>query len=97
MILSLVKTDVLKCNGCGVWLGRLPKWYNAELGKGWSCEHCGCTSVVIQDGRPYGPRSSEWLDLEAEFSELVHDFSNSSDTDYLNWLLDTVVIKNKGL
>jgi hypothetical protein len=67
--LRLVPSHAIRCNGCKRWLGRLPQWMNAELGNGHSCEHCGCTSVIVSTGRPFGPRYRYWQSLVDEFAE----------------------------
>jgi len=66
---KLIKADsvVVTCGCCGRWLGRMPKFLGIE-GE-WDCE-CGCTSVKVRDGRPYGPKSREWTRVNGEFNDL---------------------------
>lgn len=67
--LLLVESHAIRCNGCKRWLGRMSQWLNGELGNGFQCEHCGCTSVIMSEGRPYGPRYRAWQSLVDEFAE----------------------------
>jgi DNA-directed RNA polymerase subunit RPC12/RpoP len=90
MELKLVKTYVIKCAQCKRWLGRLPRWTNAELGKGHRCEYCGCTSIEITNGRPWGPRSRYWDDLVTEFNDLLSIWMD--DKMESGWFLSTVVV-----
>ena len=74
---SLVET----CASCGAWVERYPSFLGEPDGY-WQCEKCGCTSVRIRDGKPFGPKSRRWHDLVEMFEDL-----------YLNipeWDWDTV-------
>ncbi len=62
-----IHSIVYHCNGCGKWEGRYPL-YMSDLGE-WHCEKCGCTSVKIREGRPYGPRYRDWDKLVSWFWE----------------------------
>lgn len=85
--LKLVKSHAIRCNGCHRWLGRMPQWQNGDLGNGFQCEHCGCTSVIISEGRSYGPRYREWQSLVDEFNDYVK-LGMYSDP----WIKDTVEV-----
>lgn len=54
-----IKSTVITCNACGHWLGRVPL-YESEGDKGDCCDRCGCTSVRLRNGRPFGPRYRYW-------------------------------------
>ena len=47
----------------------MPAWYCGQLGKGWTCHVCGCSSVRIRAGRHYGPKAKEWPALMKEFDD----------------------------
>lgn len=57
------------CASCHSWVERYPQWLG-EMDKSWQCEKCGCSSVDIRVGRPYGPKSREWDWIEKLFYEL---------------------------
>lgn len=76
----LIYSEMGICTLCGHWRGRFPLFYGVfSGGKGDSCEHCGCTSVEIRPGRPFGPRSRYWANLVRFFNHYVLDLS------YENW------------
>jgi len=89
--LCLVKSHRIRCAGCKTWVIRLPQWDGAFLGdKGWQCGKCLCTSIIIEEGRPFGPRCRHWQQLLEEFEEL-YPFWTGVDRD---WFLSTVVIED---
>lgn len=62
-----VESLVMLCDCCGRWLDRFPAFM------GWEGEpdcECGCTSVKFEEGRPYGPKSKIWPQIEKYFNEL---------------------------
>lgn len=81
---KLLKADSLveTCASCGAWVNRYPAFFG-ESGCDWGCDKCGCTSVKIRDGRPYGPKSRQWEHVVAEFNELYLDIAH--------WDWDTIV------
>lgn len=89
--LLLVKADAIRCNGCKRHLGRMPQWLNGELGHGFQCEHCGCTSTVTTEGRPYGPRYAHWQSLVDEFA----GYEKLSMLEDPFQILETVVLKDE--
>lgn len=89
--LKLVKSDVIRCYGCGIWIIRLPQWDNCELGKGWQCLKCGTTAITYHEGRPFGPRSRYWSTLSKEFREYYDMWSDHVDE--LDWFLSTVKVE----
>ena len=60
----LIKTITFVCDSCRRTV-RVPAW-QGEDGLG-ECEHCGCTSSTMHDGRPFGPRSQAWEYLIEEW------------------------------
>jgi len=89
MELKLVKTHVIRCASCNKWLFRLPQWCEDDFGKDHQCK-CGCTSISITEGRPFGPRSKYWSLLTAEFEDMLQWWGTGDD---LTWLLSTVVVE----
>ncbi len=81
---KLLKADSLveTCASCGAWVNRYPAFFG-ESDRYWQCDKCGCTSVKIRDGRPYGSKSRQWEHVVIEFNELYLDIA------YWDW--DTVV------
>lgn len=75
----LIKAHVITCYRCGAWLGRTPLIYG-DGDKGDFCWKCGCTSVRVREGRPYGPRSRHWDWLSKEAEKLIDTFK---DDDYM--------------
>lgn len=73
---KLLKAEsiVITCNCCGHWLNRGPAFLGYE-GQ-WDCEKCGCTSIRIRPGRPFGPQSREWDWIEKEFNQLWKYFDS---------------------
>jgi len=66
-----VESMVETCAQCGMWLLRSPEYSNGLGGdKGHQCERCGCTSVQIRRGRPYGPKSALWARITEDFNEI---------------------------
>jgi len=58
---TLFRSWVIRCGRCKAWWYRLPQFMGDGSGdKGDYCEKCGCTSVTITEGRPFGPRSKRW-------------------------------------
>jgi hypothetical protein len=82
--LILAKSYVFRCGCCHRWLWRAPQMWGDE---GDSCEVCGCTSCTIREGRPYGPKSKGWADLEREWEK---DWPLLAD-DIIDYWPDTVV------
>jgi ribosomal protein S27AE len=80
---KLVKAQsrVESCNGCGRWIERYPS-FMGDRDDYWQCEKCGCTSVKIRDGRPYGPKSHHWDNVVKRFEEMYLDIPH--------WDWDTV-------
>lgn len=68
--LLLAKSYVFTCTSCHSWQGRIPQFWGQDLGKGYQCEKCGCTSVNIREGRPYGSKSKAWEWVKPEFEKL---------------------------
>jgi hypothetical protein len=66
----------------------MPQWFNADMGKGYQCE-CGCTSIEVFEGRPYGPRSVHWPELVKEFEESYPVWDHPEER---AWYLSTVVV-----
>lgn len=85
-----VKSFVIHCYACKRWVGRVPQWDNGELGHGWQCEHCGNTSTIMREGRPYGPRYRHWQVLVGEFK----GFAEVGMLEGLSrkWILETVEV-----
>lgn len=54
-----ISTTRYTCHGC-------KRGFSVPLNEGGDgigeCEHCGCTSYTISDGRPWGPRHRFWND-----------------------------------
>jgi hypothetical protein len=44
------------------------------------CERCGCTSVIMREGRPYGPKSGLWDWIVAEFREVFSPSTRGSSS-----------------
>jgi hypothetical protein len=86
--LELVKTHVIRCAQCKRWICRLPQWYNADVGHRHYCQYCLCTSIIISDGRPVGPRSRHWQSLVDEFNELLPIWTDNEME--AEWFLSTV-------
>ena len=72
--LLAIKAQVVTCYSCGAWLGRRPVYYGSG-DKGDYCHKCGNTSVKVRDGRPFGPRSKDWVWLKEEVDGLLETFS----------------------
>ena len=72
-----IRSQVWICAACHMWLGRMPV-YAGEGDKGDCCERCGNTSMIIRDGRPFGPRSSQWEWLIEEVREFLELFEEGS-------------------
>lgn len=87
--LALVKTYIYHCAQCHSWIVRVPQ-FDYDLGKGHTCHKCGCTSVNITEGRPFGPRSTRWSLCIDIFNGCWNAFSDGDDRE---WLLSTVEIK----
>lgn len=68
-----VKSTVEVCASCGKWACRYPDFVGNE--GFWECERCGCTSVKIRDGRPYGPKSKDWGLVKSWFEEFFPDIT----------------------
>lgn len=64
------ESTVFICNCCKRWLGRAPTFLALDGTEGeFECD-CNCTSIIMRPGRPYGPKSREWKQVEEEFQEL---------------------------
>jgi len=84
--LRLVKTFVLTCTSCKRWVWRGPQWC-CTGDKGDSCQYCGCTSVYVRDGRPFGPRSKQWAEMVEWFNEQYRWLGND------DMLMETVEVE----
>lgn len=74
-------STVETCASCGAWVERYPSFMGENDGF-WECEKCGCTSMNIRDGKPFGRKSRRW-------SEIVKMFEESyTDIPYWDW--DTI-------
>lgn len=71
---KLLKADstVETCASCGAWIERYPTFLG-ESDSFWQCEKCGCTSVKLRDGRPYGPKSGKWAQVVSMFEDAYLD------------------------
>lgn len=67
--LLLVPSVVFRCWQCKRWLYRTVTFMVSDM-KGHQCEHCGCTSVDINPGRCYGPRSKWWNQITSFWEEV---------------------------
>lgn len=65
--LLVAYSTVWTCSSCGAWAGRFPKFLDDD--GFWQCDKCGCTSVNIKEGRPYGPKSKDWDWIKKKFDE----------------------------
>lgn len=65
--LILVKSVVYTCTSCKKWVERMPA-FASDLGKGYHCE-CGCTSVYVREGRPFGRKSRHWEWIKRIFDD----------------------------
>jgi hypothetical protein len=52
--------------------------------KGYECEKCGCTSVNLRPGRPFGPKSAQWKDVLLAWNE-YYDFILGIIRDFGCW------------
>lgn len=62
------KSTVVLCSNCKAWITRYPTFLGYDDMD--HCERCGCTSVIMREGRPYGPKSGLWDWIVAEFREV---------------------------
>lgn len=67
-------STVFTCAQCHCWVIRSPKFMGDSDIEGFQCEQCGATSVSLRDGRPFGPKSSLWVDVVALW-EQYQDFA----------------------
>lgn len=88
-----VRSKVITCFSCKAWLGRVPT-YCGDGDKGDYCHRCGCTSVNIRDGRPFGPRSRDWSLAIDEVMDLLRTFATEPVFTYeLEEILEAVVVR----
>lgn len=64
-----VRSTVVRCASCGMWITRFPSFFGAFEGF-FHCEKCGRTGIVEKEGRPYGPKSQQWDWIVDEFNHL---------------------------
>lgn len=62
-------STVYRCANCKAWIIRQPDFMGEPFDKGWQCEKCGCTSVSMSKGRPFGKKSKEISWLEKRLNE----------------------------
>jgi len=62
------KSEVLECASCHAWYARYPTFLGGDS-KGDQCDKCGCTSFTVRSGRPYGPKSQQWVWISEEFAK----------------------------
>lgn len=62
------QSTVETCASCGAWVDRYPS-FMGESDNFWQCDKCGCTSVKLRDGRPYGAKSRQWAEVVQMFEE----------------------------
>ena len=60
---------VYTCCQCHCWIDRIPDFMGEPFDKGYECEQCGCTSVNLRPGRPFGPKSARWKDVLLDWDE----------------------------
>lgn len=61
-----------KCYRCHAWVDRYPS-FMGDRDDFWECERCGCTSMYIEDARPYGPNSRKWFQVCEWWEDLWRD------------------------
>ncbi len=61
-----------RCGSCHRWVQRYPEFMGEADGY-WQCEHCFCTSVLIQQARPYSLKSREWEQIVEWFEDCWTD------------------------
>lgn len=83
-------STVYRCSNCKTWIIRYPDFMGEPFDKGWQCEKCGCTSVSLSKGRPFGRKSKDIADLEVSLNE---DMSFQKPFIILSELEDTVKTK----
>ena len=66
------QSTVETCASCGAWVERYPSFLG-ESDNSWQCEKCGCSSVKVREGRPYGPKSSQWVEVVKMFEDAYLD------------------------
>lgn len=62
-------STVFRCSNCSVWILRFPDFMGYPFDKGYQCERCGCTSVRLSVGRPYGTKSKALAEFQKEWDE----------------------------
>jgi len=74
-----LRSVVYRCASCHTWVWRTP-YILSELGE-WRCEKCGCSSVILNEGRKYGPKSKEW----ENFLRIVWEYPIFQDWVYVEF------------
>lgn len=73
-------STVFRCTSCKTWIIRYPDFLGDPFDKGWECEKCGCTSVRLSKGRPFGIKSKEM--------ELFQDEWSENEDSFIRWVSD---------
>jgi hypothetical protein len=65
-------STVATCTSCKTWVDRWPDFMGEPFDKGYQCEKCGCTSVALRPGRPFGPKHKDWESIVYWWNEYSH-------------------------